>query len=280
MSNESINDSYDYNGKCVYCVYDLKRRNGKDVKVPRCDTDVSTRSRFFKHLQNLEQSLNRRLICFDEELPIFRLQDLLDKEKPPVSRSESADSSEASVANCSIASSSDPLDIFLQLLTNKNQNDLLAIHKVDRPEAELHDAEWQADELPEDERHDDEPTDGSVDSRPDDLSDSARSTEPGEICDEYESSNSDVNSEPNVHSSDETNSISGQSDSVDSLFDCSPVRSGPIIKSIKQIEHELNNRKLKKLKTDERSDIMDYVVRVNQITERNEINFLCYLDEL
>lgn len=277
MSNESINDGYDYHGKCVYCVYDLKRKNGKDVKVPRCDTDVSTRTRFFKHLQQLEHTLNRRLICFDEELPIFRLQDLLDKEKPAVSRSGSADSPEASVANCSSISSADPLDVFLQLLTNKNQNDQRAAAEVNRQDEPNDD---RADEPHESELLEDEPSDRSVDSRSGDQrdSESVRSLTPerGEIDDE--SSNDDADSERH---SDETNSISGRSDSLDSLI-VSSASKGPIIKSIKQIEWELNNRKVKKPKTsDEQSDILtDYVVRVNQITERNEINFLCYLDDL
>ena len=259
VSNESIHENYVYHQQCVYCVYDTRRRNGKGM-VPRCEADVSTRSRFFKHLQSLELTLNRRLICFEEELPVFRLQDLLDKEKTPARKS--VDSLEASSTNgSSIASTADPLDIFLQLLANKNQNDHLPTtsYTVDR----------EGDNLA-----------NESDNRSE--SDSSTSTNPASSSNRSDLSNSDTNTEPNENtSSDETSSIiSCKSDSLDSPQ--SPVKkSGPIIKSIKQIEWELNNRNHKKLKTDhEQSDIYNYLVRVSQISEQDEVKFLCYLDEL
>ena len=253
VSNESIHENYDYRRQCVYCVYDTRRRNGEDDIVPRCDTDVSTRSRFFKHLQSLEKSLNRRLICFEEELPVFRLQDLLDKERPTDRKSGSVDGSELTSANSSIIlPTSDPMDIFLQLLTNKNQSDnLLVKQTVDQPKEDQ--------------------TGESEDSQSDNRCDSPQP----------DHSTTGMNGEPSEHfSSDETSSISSQTNSLESL--CLSSKSGrpPIVKSIKQIEKELSNRKIKKLKTDHGSDIFDYIVRVNQITDQNEIKFLCYLNEL
>lgn len=272
VRNESLHQKYDYDRQCVYCVYDTRRRNGKEDILPRCDEDVSTRSRFLGHLQCLEKSLNRRLICFEEELPVFRLQDLLDKEKPPARASvdssggSGAASTNNSIVNNSNSSTSDPIDVFLQLIVNKNQNDNLYVAT-------------QTADLPETRR---------IKAPASDLSEGPSDSESPSAAryasdEQLDSSNSDTNSETNGNtSSEETSLISGKSDSLESV--CAPAKSVPIIKSIKQIEYELNelsvNRKPKKLKTDHDSSVFDYVVRVNQITDSNEIKFLCYLDEL
>jgi len=73
VSNEQINQKFAYDQQCIYCIYDVKERGDTERILPRCNVDVSTRSRFFKHLQELESELSRRLVCFEDELESFQL---------------------------------------------------------------------------------------------------------------------------------------------------------------------------------------------------------------
>lgn len=214
--------------------------------IPRCDADISTRSRFFKHLEELELDLKLRLVGFENELADFELDDLIQRPfSNSLHSSESGDLTEH-VNN----DKSKEIDEFLNSIKD----------------------------LMEDQREERHSTS--------EMSISSESSCPKETLSNVNEKLTDGNSNGNLNCNSLDDSSSDCESSDNSLPFAPPKlfkRKGPFVKSILMYEQEAKLEQESKfecpMKRKYEPDTLDQTVVINQIVG-TETKFLCFLNEI
>ena len=176
---------------------------------------TGTRNRFFKHINELEDKLNRRLVCFEEELNLFKQQDLLNL---------------LVRQNCQMLKDSHALIE----LNNLNQSLILNNQLDDYDEKSVSSNSSTKSIL----------FSSSISTQS--SNHSYKSSKSNRLTNKCSESTDDLSKSIESRSDDSNKSDYFELDnSTDSLFS-SPKRFGPIIKSIRTIEKELKDANLKK----------------------------------